>query len=294
MDFITRHNEFNTIIGSLIAMVGGFFIMRRLSDFPGISAGSYVVVSFSITYGLIMAIFFLFRIDYSRYVYIASFGLSLLWFISIYLMVNRRSKTRFSVISGGHADGLLEIGDIGWTVLNAPEAYHPKNGAVVADLRQNYSAKWERFIADCALRGIPVYHSKQVKEALSGKVEIEHLSENNFGSLLPNMVYLHFKQFIDLVVALLFLPLFAIILVIVGSAILLTSGGPVFFRQQRMGYRGQPFMVYKFRTMSNEDSEADGNGQEFGEQENGLRASAMTRDDDGRITRLGGFLRKYR
>ncbi len=295
LDFFYRPNELSTIIGSLIAMVSGFVIMRRLSNFPGISAGSYIILSFSMTYGITMAVFFMLRFDYSRYVFTASFALALLWFIAVYFIVKRLVITRFSVISGGHADKLAEIGNIRWTLLRSPEAFDPVNGPVVADLRQNYSPKWERFIADCALRGVPVYHSKQIKESLSGKVEIEHLSENNFGSLLPNMIYLHFKQLADIALALLLFPIFAVVLLVVGTAIFVTSGGPIFFRQKRMGYRGQHFMVYKFRTMRPLNTEPGGDGQQKTTDTNaGSRESAMTRKDDGRITWIGGYLRKYR
>ena len=64
------------------------------------------------------------------------------------------------------------------------------SSGVVADLRADLDPEWERFLATCALKGLPVYHSKQVSESLTGRVEIEHLSENSLGSLLPSSIYL--------------------------------------------------------------------------------------------------------
>jgi sugar transferase EpsL len=58
-------------------------------------------------------------------------------------------------------------------------------------------------------------------------------------------------------------------------AIRLTMGSPVFFRQQRPGYRGQPFEVYKFRTMK-EAADTEGN----------------LLPDEERLTRLGIFMRQ--
>jgi sugar transferase EpsL len=58
-------------------------------------------------------------------------------------------------------------------------------------------------------------------------------------------------------------------------AIRLTMGSPVFFRQQRPGYRGEPFEVYKFRTMK-EAADAEGN----------------LLPDEERLTRLGIFMRQ--
>ena len=58
-------------------------------------------------------------------------------------------------------------------------------------------------------------------------------------------------------------------------AIRLTMGAPVFFRQLRPGYKGEPFEVYKFRTML-DATDADGNPL----------------PDEQRLTRLGVFMRQ--
>lgn len=57
------------------------------------------------------------------------------------------------------------------------------------------------------------------------------------------------------------------------------SKGPVFIKQERIGFHGKPFMIYKFRTMR-EDAEKDG--------------PLLSSENDGRITPLGQTLRKYR
>jgi lipopolysaccharide/colanic/teichoic acid biosynthesis glycosyltransferase len=57
------------------------------------------------------------------------------------------------------------------------------------------------------------------------------------------------------------------------------DGGPVFCRGLRVGLRGKPFRIFKFRTML-VDAEKIG--------------ASSTSDDDPRITRIGNFLRKYK
>jgi len=59
----------------------------------------------------------------------------------------------------------------------------------------------------------------------------------------------------------------------------------VLFRQKRVGHAGKPITVYKFRTMRPVEVEDEDQDQ---------RAAAMTRDDDGRITRVGRVLRNLR
>lgn len=75
---------------------------------------------------------------------------------------------------------------------------------------------------------------------------------------------------------LILLPFFAII----AAAIKIADGGPAIFRQQRVGLHGNPFTIYKFRTMR-VDAEADGTPR-------------LTAIDDHRVFPLGHFMRKYR
>lgn len=69
------------------------------------------------------------------------------------------------------------------------------------------------------------------------------------------------------------LPVFIALMVITK----LTSRGPVFYRQERIGRHGQPFHIYKFRSMV-VDSEVNG--------------PQLTTDNDPRITKWGNFMRK--
>lgn len=65
------------------------------------------------------------------------------------------------------------------------------------------------------------------------------------------MTYRHFKQLSDRLAALLALLLLSPLLVVVVLMVRWRLGSPVFFRQQRPGYRGRPFWLLKFRTMTN-------------------------------------------
>lgn len=58
------------------------------------------------------------------------------------------------------------------------------------------------------------------------------------------------KRILDLAVAGAALPVLSLLTVGVGLAIKLDDGGPIFFRQERWGREGQPFRIYKFRSMT--------------------------------------------
>ena len=108
------------------------------------------------------------------------------------------------------------------------------------------------------------------------------------------------KRGMDIVGSLAALILGAPIFLSVAVAIKTTSKGPVFFRQERVGQHGQPFVFLKFRSM--EDGNDDGIHKKYvtdliaGKAErnpsNGNGHGSFKLTKDPRVTRVGGFLRK--
>lgn len=86
------------------------------------------------------------------------------------------------------------------------------------------------------------------------------------------------KRLFDLTVSLLALIALAPVLAVAALLIKLDDGGPVMFRQRRLGQGNRFFSIYKLRTMRVESSDADG-----------TRSTGRT---DDRVTRVGRFLRR--
>lgn len=277
--------QLNSFIAATCAVLAGYFFVRRLTRFPGVTAISYILPTFAVSYGAVLLAIVIFRIDYSRFFLMLSFLFAQFWFHFVYVMSKRAVRATFAIVPAGKVDRLKSIPDVNWEWLTRPELTGKPPNGLVADLRADFGRlrEWETFIAETAVRGIPVYHYKQIGETLTGKVEIEHLSENTLGSLLPNLVYLRFKQSLDVAGAVLVIPFLLPLFAIIGLWIRNDSPGPVFFRQQRMGYRGRPFRVWKFRTMVHDPA-----GDIVD------RDTSITTDGDPRITRVGRFLRKTR
>jgi sugar transferase EpsL len=88
---------------------------------------------------------------------------------------------------------------------------------------------------------------------------------------------MHFsKRLFDIFFSLLAIILFSPILLLIAILVRLLIGSPVLFTQQRPGYKGTPFFIYKFRTMTNR-----------------LDSSGSLLPDAERLTRLGHFLRAF-
>ena len=87
------------------------------------------------------------------------------------------------------------------------------------------------------------------------------------------------KRIVDVVLAATALLVLAPVLLVFAALIVLGDAGPVFYRGVRIGRRGRPFRIYKFRTMV-VDAEK--------------RGGSSTAGDDPRITRVGAFLRAHK
>lgn len=97
------------------------------------------------------------------------------------------------------------------------------------------------------------------------------------------------KRALDLLLASVILLALLPLLAVVALAIRLGSPGPVFFRQQRAGLGGRPFVFYKFRSMY-VDAEARRAGLESSNEQSG---PIFKIEHDPRITRVGHWLRRF-
>jgi exopolysaccharide biosynthesis polyprenyl glycosylphosphotransferase len=96
------------------------------------------------------------------------------------------------------------------------------------------------------------------------------------------------KRSMDIVGSALILMLLAPLFIAIAVAIKLTSPGPVFFRQPRIGCKDQEFQIIKFRTMCQDAEARKDDLRELNEAGGGLFKIA----DDPRVTRVGKVLRR--
>ncbi|MCU0508718.1 MAG: sugar transferase [Anaerolineae bacterium] len=97
------------------------------------------------------------------------------------------------------------------------------------------------------------------------------------------------KRGTDLLGALILLPLAAPLMAVIALAIRLDSSGPVLFRQVRIGLKGQPFTIYKFRSMRADAEQALDELVDL----DALAEPAFKIPNDPRVTRAGRFLRRW-
>jgi lipopolysaccharide/colanic/teichoic acid biosynthesis glycosyltransferase len=270
----------NSLIASCASLMLGFLVIRKLSAFPGVRATAYIAPTFLAAFGLTVVLVFFLRINYSGAQLAWSFVLATAFFYVVLEAARGGRKPLMDILLVGEGARLLPLRSVAWRVVQSADQSGPTRPLVV-DLGATLDPEWERFIAERTLSGQPVYDARKVFESLSGRVQIKHISENAFGSLMPNSIYTTAKRQVDLLTALVAFVLLLPSMLVVALFIRLESPGPAIFRQKRVGMGGRPFTMFKFRTMRQAASVTD-------------VKSSMTVDNDPRVTPLGKLLRRLR
>ena len=139
------------------------------------------------------------------------------------------------------------------------------------------------FLVECQFEGVEVCQLDSFYERLSQKTLLEALTPaaflvaaNNRASLVTRVG----KAVIDRACAGFLLAALAVPLAVIMLLVKLTSPGPIFYLQERVGRKGQTFTIFKFRTMC-DDAEAE-------------TGPAFCAQSDSRVTWIGNWLRRTR
>ena len=167
----------------------------------------------------------------------------------------------------------------GFDVIDAPNRDISAYDVLLTPDVGGLSPEWTQILSKAMLMGKTVRHLAEYLEDTAGTTSLEHFDlehVQNHGLIS----YQSRKRLMDIVLALAALPVALPLIGLACLAIRMTMGGPVLFSQDRAGLGGQPFRIYKLRTMRpaspDEVAQATGVGNQ------------------ARITHLGAILRKFR
>lgn len=163
------------------------------------------------------------------------------------------------------------------------EVLYLKNKVVPSEIRQ--------IISSCEEVGVTFklrIREPMIKLTNAFKSEIADETFLTFTNIPHNPYQLAIKKVMDVVVSLVVIILFSPVFIILALLIKITSKGPVIFKQARVGLRGRPFDLYKFRTMVV-------NAEEMKKEldtKNEVDGPVFKIKDDPRVTFVGRFLRR--
>ncbi len=149
----------------------------------------------------------------------------------------------------------------------------------IEDRRSSFPIK---ALLDFKARGIEVIDGHQLFEEVSGRQSIDQLRPSALifsSGFKRRFLASVLKRFLDLAISVFGVLVLIPILGLIGLLIKIDSPGPIFYRQLRVGLRGEPFMIWKFRSMC---TEAESTGPQWAVR------------NDPRTSRVGRILRKTR
>ncbi len=141
-------------------------------------------------------------------------------------------------------------------------------------------------VMDAYERGVRIVPMTLLYEEITGRVPVEHVSDDWAVVFLPKTIDTGFdpypiaKRIMDIALSLIGLALILPLTPLIALAIRLDSSGSIFYGQERVGKNGRIFRIYKFRSMVI-DAESE-------------TGAVFAQKDDPRITGIGKFLRKTR
>ena len=196
------------------------------------------------------------------------FVLSYIPRVTITLLSRRRGVLRTKTIHSMEEAKMLVAGEQDEVIIDLP------NGFTDRDL---YMLIARLYPLSCEISMIP-----RVYDMLTGAARIGQLDRPSLIRITDYHMTdaeLCIKRAFDIVASALGLILLSPLFALIALQVKLSSRGPVFYSQERIGLYGLPFHIYKFRTMIEHAEEG---------------TPQLTRDDDPRITKIGHWLRKYR
>ena len=189
----------------------------------------------------------------------------------------------FFSVNGGDQQltgvGLERLGK--WNELRAAIPTHGVEEAIIA-VESGEHEHLGRIMNELEGTGVRIKIIPDMYDILSGSVKMTSIFGAPLIEVNPQIMpawQFSVKRLIDIVFSTLALLILSPALLVIALMVKLTSRGPVFFRQERIGRAGRPFNIIKFRSMVHD---AERNGPQ-------LSSTA-----DPRITRVGRFLRRTR
>ena len=196
------------------------------------------------------------------------FTLSYIPRLTITLLSRRRGVQRTRIVHSMKEAETLVAGEQDEVIIDLPQDYTD---------RQLYELIARLYPLSCEISMVP-----RVYDMLTGAARIGHLDRPSLVRITDYHMTdaeLCIKRAFDIAVSAVGLVLLSPLFAIIALQIKISSRGPVFYSQERIGRYGLPFRIHKFRTMIEHAEEG---------------TPQLTRDDDPRITKIGHWLRKYR
>ncbi|MEZ8791616.1 sugar transferase [Vibrio splendidus] len=268
-----------SISGVLIAYTAAASILPQISKYLLVERKYYILPVLLTIFAILIGVIALTRMEYSRSILIHGFCVTFVWLYISSLMRKNYKKLKLTALDNFDLTIFETHKNIEISPFGSNRDISSIKSGLVVDLHKELSPEDSKFVADCSINNIPVFHSESIREMIEGKVQTSHLSENGIGTLSPNPIYFNLKRVWESVLIIATFPITLPIMAITALLIKIENPGPAMFIQDRVGQSGKTFRIFKFRSMT---------VKQAGEKDK------FATEEQARITRVGKVIRKVR
>lgn len=294
--FKSRLHELLLTAGSVSVNTFIFFFVALINDVAPIRVGNYELLLslFAIQFACVYVCRLAITMDATRKIHNRQWQFNTLVIgcgkQALKLMRDLNSRTKSL---GYHVVGYVDIGEGTRSAqLDAPiygkdrldklcEELNVKE--IIISIDDNNHSRLNNIVNELFPLDLPIKIQSSVFHHLIGRVRLSNIYGTPFVDVCSCAISecdKNIKRLSDIILSAAALLLISPFIAILAILIKRDSRGPVFYRQERIGFHHRPFYLYKLRTMY-VDAEQDGQPR-------------LSAPDDSRITRVGKVLRKYR
>lgn len=201
-------------------------------------------------------------------------------------VINNKEKTGFRITGAASVNGknmlngqLVYLGNI--ATIDKIIADNNIEEVIIA-LEKNERPQLEQILQQLSDKDVNIKITPDTVDILSGAVQTNNVLGTPLIDVQPGLLAAwqqNIKRLLDIIVAITASLTLSPLIIFTALRVILTSKGPLIFLQERIGYKGKPFIMYKFRSMV---VDAEKNGPQ------------LSYDNDPRITQWGKTMRKWR
>lgn len=275
-----------TVLWCALPYLAASQLLYRSIHMPAAEQRALLLINTLLPYLLLVLVLALMQQSYSRGAVLMVASLTTCWFWVIerivkvenklqLLCLDDQTKAQLLIELGDQAEGLdahLEL--LGWTDYRLPM---PTCDGLLVNTTDRPTELQQLQLAHIKQKHIRLYSVAAIAESITGRKSPQELS-NPLWQPDGNPAYDTFKRLVDIALVLITAPGWIMLGSLTAIAIKLDSHGPILFRQIRTGLHGEPFEIWKFRTMVPQANPK----------------AEFAQPNDQRITRLGHILRKSR
>ena len=277
-----------TVLASVLPYAVAAHLLYHGTRLPQAERRSVMWVTTTLPYLLMPLGFAIMQTAYSRGAVLLTWALTCWWFWVAEHWLHQNRPLKLLCLDEGvldqvqaqlspHERRTWPVRAVRWPEHWARLEASPDIDAVLLDPHAVDSDARRQRLIELKCHHLRLYSPDSLAESLTGRIATDRMA-NMLWQPEARSAYDLAKRVMDLVLVLGLLPLWLPLGLLVGLTVRLDSPGPAVFVQWRTGRHGQPFRLFKFRSMRHSDD----------------TTARFAQDKDPRITRLGQFLRKTR